>query len=537
MLNRLSLGAKIYFIVVIAALAYVLMIAITAVLLNQNNQNLERLQHQVFPLANLSGENVIQIQRIEELYTQAVSTGDESLTEQATDAYNNLHRNLRQVAQTDPQYQREVQDINTQLERYQRLNQTIVAEIMSPNADFSRIGAQAQQKSQLYDQLTIALQQMSEQVDTQFRDLTSESVERSQQTIIMVLVVGVLALAALIAVAVFVTSYIVKSANSVASSLQELADGRGDLNHQIEVSSNDVLGAVASNFNRFMVLLRSSLQDVVNVATPLSESALLINQRSAQVMARSDSEAAQAYELKSSMDELQDSVREISESASATADATRSAESELEQGNRAIQESLNTSNALQKDIQKASGVVERLAEDATNVSGVLNVITSIAEQTNLLALNAAIEAARAGEQGRGFAVVADEVRSLASRTAKATAEIREVLDRLTNGAGESVGSMQAAAKRSEQNVQQAEAAGGVLTAICEMIADINARAGQIATATEEQTQVAARSAEQASGMHDALNNMKGTIRQLEGDSVQLTDFAERLTHATHKFNL
>lgn len=81
MLNRLSLGAKIYFIVVIAALAYVLMIAITAVLLNQNNQNLERLQHQVFPLANLSGENVIQIQRIEELYTQAVSTGDESLTE------------------------------------------------------------------------------------------------------------------------------------------------------------------------------------------------------------------------------------------------------------------------------------------------------------------------------------------------------------------------------------------------------------------------------------------------------------------------
>ncbi|RUO26294.1 hypothetical protein CWE09_06150 [Aliidiomarina minuta] len=537
MLNRLSLGAKIYFIVVIAALAYVLMIAITAVMLNQNNQSLERLQQQVFPLANLSGENVVQIQRIEELYTQAVSTGDESLTEQATQAYDHLRQNLRQVAQTDSQYQREVQDITRNLERYQRLNQTIVTEIMSANADFSRIGAQAQEKTQLYEQLTASLRQMSQQVDDQFRSLTSESVDRSQQTIVMMMVVGLLALAALITVAVIVISYIVKSANSVARSLKELADGRGDLNHQIEISSNDVLGEVAGNFNRFMVLLRSSLQDVVNVATPLSESALLINQRSAHVMSRSDSEAAQAYELKNSMDELQDSVREISESASATADATRSAESELEQGNQAIQNSLNTSNELQQDIQKASAVVERLAEDATNVSGVLNVITGIAEQTNLLALNAAIEAARAGEQGRGFAVVADEVRSLASRTAKATAEIREVLDRLTNGAGESVGSMQAAAQRSEQNVQQAEAAGGVLSAISEMIADINARAGQIATATEEQTQVAARSAEQASTMHDSLNDMKDTIRQLEGDSVQLTDFAKSLSQATDKFNL
>ena len=198
---------------------------------------------------------------------------------------------------------------------------------------------------------------------------------------------------------------------------------------------------------------------------------------------------------------------------------------------------MEQSNMLRDEIESASATIDQLANDTQNVEQILNVITSIAEQTNLLALNAAIEAARAGEQGRGFAVVADEVRELASRTAKSTSEIRDLLNTLTAAANESVIAMNMAMEKARQNSENAEKTGLSVRKISEQILAINGMNAQIATATEEQTSVASIVVDNVSNMHASFQSTLNSLEEVRHVATNLHELSDKLKDATGQFNL
>jgi len=238
-----------------------------------------------------------------------------------------------------------------------------------------------------------------------------------------------------------------------------------------------------------------------------------------------------------SMVELQFSVTDIAKSAAEAANAAGSGETEVNQGMDNVQRSLHISGELAQEISNAADVVDQLAKDSQNMNQILDVINGIAEQTNLLALNAAIEAARAGEQGRGFAVVADEVRSLASRTALSTTEIRELLDKLISAADQSVSTMELAREKANNNEEISREVDKSLTNIKEQIGHISSMNSQIATATEEQSSVAETVVNNIEQMYSSFGDTQTSIEEIGSVAHLVDNNAIKLQQATSKFKV
>jgi methyl-accepting chemotaxis protein len=269
----------------------------------------------------------------------------------------------------------------------------------------------------------------------------------------------------------------------------------------------------------------------------LTKSAEQLTDKVRDVHENVQSQAEVAEITKQSMVEMQFSVTDIAKSAAEAANAAGSGEVEVNRGMENVQRSLCISGELVHEIGNAADVVDRLAKDSQNMNKILDVINGIAEQTNLLALNAAIEAARAGEQGRGFAVVADEVRSLASRTALSTTEIRGLLDKLISAADQSVSTMGLAREKANNNEEISLAVDKSLTKIKEQISHISSMNSQIAAATEEQSCVAETVVNNIEQMYNSFGATQAAIEEI-GNVAHLVDKnAVQLQMATSKFKV
>ena len=286
-----------------------------------------------------------------------------------------------------------------------------------------------------------------------------------------------------------------------------------------------------------MEILRGSISNVMSVVQPLLDNSTRLIQRVETAESAMHKQQQDSDLVKQSMSEMTISVGEISNSAAEAASATEQAENEAKQSLDILNQSMAVSQALNSEIKGASEVIHKLAQDTQNVNQILDVITSIAEQTNLLALNAAIEAARAGEQGRGFAVVADEVRELASRTSKSTTEIRELLNELTNAASASVESMESASAQAERNEKYAMQTGESVKVIASHINTIHHLNTQVATATEEQTAVASTVVTNVEDMNSSITASLDALSDIRDVSSGLHGLSDDLLEAASKFKI
>jgi methyl-accepting chemotaxis protein len=264
-----------------------------------------------------------------------------------------------------------------------------------------------------------------------------------------------------------------------------------NLSHEIEcIDLHDEIGGMAKAFNSMLKKFRDSMREVSSSTRLLTEAAGRVASVSEETLNGVLTQQAETDMVATAMNEMNATVQEVATNAARTADASREAKSEASNGALVSTHALGGIAMLMSEIDEAAGVIQKLDTDSANIGMVLDVIKGIAEQTNLLALNAAIEAARAGEAGRGFAVVADEVRTLASRSQKSAEEIEKMIAKLQAGAREAVQAMEGSRAKAQESEEQVEAAAESLGMIAGEVSTINDMNTQIATAAEEQTAVA-----------------------------------------------
>ncbi|KZK66157.1 chemotaxis protein [Shewanella baltica] len=535
--NNISIFKKVIAIFILAVIIFALNLSISVISINKNRTTLNYMEQQVYQRVELANQNVFFIQRLDELYTQSVSFADEDLLTSAGTMYESLRKNLQQLDNVDPSQANQLNNLSAKLTRYNDMTIKLAKGMLAGTIDMANIGQISQEKSQAYEAVLNEIQNYKQEKVLEFKQSIKEAGDRSEQSLWLTLSIGIALLIVMFIVTIAIARAISSSARNVAQSLSELADGKGDLSHKLNVSGSDELSQVSSNFNRFLGLLGDSIRRVVNVTDPLLASSHSLKQRMEDATHATQRQSHDASAVQVSMEDMRHSVIEISQNARQAASAAQIAEKEAMQGMTVVQRTIDISQELNTGIQAASNSINELARDTENVTSILNVITSIAEQTNLLALNAAIEAARAGEQGRGFAVVADEVRALASKTADATTEIRHVLQNLKTAAISSVSTMNVAMSKSSENETNAQNTGSALKSIQQQIVSINSMNTHIASATEEQASVASQVVDNVVNMNASFEQTLQILSQVRNVSEGLVDFANELKNATSQFKL
>ena len=533
--NNLSITKKIHAITCIAITAFVIIVVTNFIAMNDNKISLDELEKSSYQVVKLTSANVALLEKLDELYTQAVTFGESDLVDSAAQTYKTINENLQNIISINDSYVHA--DTKKQLELYAQTSSSIATSMIDGTADFSKIQQQAQQKTQQYEAVLAGFKRAQTRADDRFFELVQATKARSDNALHLMLVVSVVSLILLVVTSIWIARGIGSSASAAADNLRLLADGKGSLSTQLEVHAKDEIGQVSINFNAFIQLLKAAVLEVIAVCEPLMENSTRLVQGMERAERATTKQTSDAEIVKQSMEEMRQSVADISHSAANASQAAQTAEREVEQSRTQIQRSVTESKTLSEEINQAASTINQLATDTKNVTQILNVITSIAEQTNLLALNAAIEAARAGEQGRGFAVVADEVRELASRTSQSTNEIRELLSTLTTAASHAVNAMNSARDMATNNEEAAENTGQSIDKISEQILEINGMNSQIAAATEEQTSVASMVVDNVTNMHMSFEETMDSLSAVRDVAKNLHYLSDSLLDATAKFKV
>lgn len=374
-------------------------------------------------------------------------------------------------------------------------------------------------------------------IDTQVAEFRAQREAQSTEQLWSTIGLSVTGLIITIIVVSILVTRGVAPLQHVVASLQDVAAGEGDLTARLKVESKDEIGDVAKAFNAFMDKLQPLIQDIRASAEEVQSAAGALDSQTTESSQQMNDHSLETDKVVTAVTEMSATAREVANNTNETSQAIESANDQIQEAQQEVNSAIEGISALVNEVNITSEAIQELSQQTDQITKVLNVIGEIAEQTNLLALNAAIEAARAGEQGRGFAVVADEVRSLASRTQNSTQEISDMLSALHQGVSKAVSSMSISQQRGEKTVQESVLIKERLAGISQSVSTIQDMGIQTASAAEQQSAVAEDINQNLVAIQQIVNQLSENLQLSESISTQLAQSGQQMGNLVSHFKL
>jgi methyl-accepting chemotaxis protein len=535
--KTLSVRYKILLIPLVGALGFCIYLAVTLIAMSHIVSQLDKAYRVEYQLLQTSEYSLVRLDKLKETLGNAATMGEAELLDTANLYAQETRDKLNNNIQNDKENAGFLRTLVKDFNEYYDLAYSLSKEMVDGTADFETIGQRSQDMSNKLTNLQNKLNKFQTERYASFTQAFESVNEKASSTSTTGVVVGIITLITLFAVALPIARSIGSSLNDIIDSLKDIAQENGDLTVRLKTNNKDEMGDLVFWFNSFIEKLQGVIKNVVDTALPLAETASSISSLSSSTIDSFKRQSDSVTQSRQSVEEMSHSVAEITTNAADAADAAKNANSEAEKGQEVVGQTVTGIRELAENVTQAAETINQLQEDTNRVNVVLEVIRGIAEQTNLLALNAAIEAARAGEQGRGFAVVADEVRNLASRTQESTEEINQMLGQLQSAAKKAVSMMESSRASVEESVKTANEAGDSLIVITETVNTIADMNGAIAVATEEQNQVSGLMVGHVEDIQACADEASTASHEVAGVSEQLLSLASELESVARQFKV
>lgn len=536
-LSDISIKVKIISLAGAAIIGFVISLAVNTSINSENSERIQKVRDVYFPVVQKSDANLVKLSQIKELLNTAVSTGEEEFIQNADILKKEILDNIETIIVLWLEQSQNNQKLRSEFNNYYSIAHEVSAGMLSGTLDMSKMSSKIDQMNSSLKTVTASMERLSINALAEFNLTVEASNADTQKALTLGMLVTGITITVLLLLGWSTASSIGTALGSLLVSLKDIASGDGDLTKRIQKTSSDELGDVVDWFNQFVDKLHHSISDVVKSIGPLTSLSSDLGNLTSETLEISANQNRATEEVSLVVDEMVSSVQAVSSNANSASEAAKQADKAAKDGREIVDKTVGSINGLAKEVERAGEVIRKLEADTENVGTILDVIKGIAEQTNLLALNAAIEAARAGEQGRGFAVVADEVRTLASRTQDSTQEIQKVIEELQTAARSAVEVMGQSKQRAQTSVEQAAQTGESLAAITERVEAISEMNMQIASSAEQQERAAYSIKENVVGIKDMSQTTMKSIEKVEMASGSLVEVSNDLQRVTGEFKV
>lgn len=536
-LNKLTIRFKILMIPVVGTIGFLIYLLMSVTAMSQIVNQLERAYVVEYKYLETAKFALTHLDKIKETLGNAVTMGEQELLDTADGYAKDLKENLQQAAAIDLKDASLINKMVKDFESYYQQGYKLSSEMVDGTIDFDTLATRSTEMADKLNALQSDLQRFKHNKNQAFNEAFESVNSKVSSTTTVGITIGVITIIVLFGVALPITTSISNSLKNVISSLKNIAQDNGDLTVRLQTTSQDEIGDLVFWFNNFIEKLQGVIKSVVNTAMPLANTANNIQRLSNETITSFNRQNDSISASKSSVEEMSHSVDTITSNAADAVTSAQNANHEASNGKNVVDKTVIEIKQLADVIKQSSHIINQLNEDTEKVNVVLDVIKGIAEQTNLLALNAAIEAARAGEQGRGFAVVADEVRGLASRTQESTEQINQMIEQLQSAARNAVNTMETSILGVESSVNSANRAGNSLQEITEAINTISQMNDEIANSTRQQTSISTMMVDHVDEIQQCALDASNATTEIASVSDELTGLATKLEKIALQFKV
>jgi methyl-accepting chemotaxis protein len=535
--SKFSLKYKILSITLISALGFASYIAYHFKAIQTNDQRLERIQKINYPALETVGVIWLELFAARSSMQEAISEGELGSIKKANQHQQTIEELLKKIETFAPQYKSKAQSLKQQLSDYMTTATSLTVGIINGEMPLSDIRAQAKNMNRDYDAFSNSLKEFRTEAHKDFAERLGHAKEEGRLSLTTGMIIAFVILCIILTASLIIANSITSNLYKIIKELEGMSTGKGDLTVRLETSAQDEIGMLVNRFNAFATHLQLMIKVLANLALGVTKGTEDVQRIAQHTREGIENQQGKIHQVATAITEMAQTSIEVSSNAGQASEATQQANAESQSSQQIVQHNIEGISTLASNIDNAQTVIQALSNEVEKIASASQDIGNIAEQTNLLALNAAIEAARAGEQGRGFAVVADEVRTLAGRTAESTSEIGNIVQSLLVNASQAVEVMEQSKNQAEEAVNQSKNTGESLNSILQSIATINQMNELVSISAEEQSSVAEEVSENIvrinSFSEQTVENAQSTAKATQSLSEQ----AEQLKAIVNEFKV